>query len=162
MTANAVLDELATIFPQASLATHAEGLRELTFPRLNGNDYWFHMVAGPRLLQVGAWLGEVDGPQPSFWYMPFESDSFAQDAEHFRRVSLDVLLRRTRITQARGMLFCTFLCEALCEGVWTRVYKNGYLRLTIRDLPRIPGRRHVYTADKTLIPTRSASSEEKG
>lgn len=161
MLANEVLDQFATLFPQALVTTPAEGFRELIFPRMDGNEYWFHLAVGHGLLQLGAWLGEAGKPQAPFWYMPFEPDEGTQEVELFQRISLEVLLHRTRITQVRGMLFCTFLCEAWHEGVWTRVYKNGYFRPTIRGLPRIVGRRHVYTADKMLLLAGAASSPAK-
>ena len=87
--------------------------------------------------------------------MPLDLAGYATDLErltHFHDVAFDVLLHRTQITQVRGLLFNTFLCEAYRDGAWKRVYRNGYLRLTIRDVPRIAGRRHVYCAGELLSP----------
>ena len=154
MTEDALVADLLKRFPQASLRDLDPGSRELCFPHLVGNDSWYHATFGS-VLQLGAWIAPYGEPQPSFWYMPFDLDAYATDLErltHFREAAFDVLLHRTRITQVRGLLFSTFLCEACQDGTWKRVYRNGYLRLTIRDVPRIAGRRHTYSAGELLSP----------
>ena len=149
MTQDALQADLLKQFPQASLRDLGTDLRELCFPHRSGNDYWYHAMFGS-ILRLGAYLAPYGEEQPSFWYMPFEADDYATDLErvaHFRDVAFDVLRHRTRITLVRGLLFSTFRCEAYRDGAWKRIYNNGYLRLTFRDLPWIAGRRHVYNAD---------------
>lgn len=147
MTQDVLLAELLNEFPQAALKDPAPGFREICFPHLPGNDYWYYATFGS-LLQLSACLAPYGEPQPAFWLMPFEcaGDPTEADLAAFRDALFAVLRHPTRITQLRGLLFTMFRCEVHHDGAWKRVFQNGYLRLTIRDLPRIAGRRHVYSA----------------
>jgi hypothetical protein len=118
-----------------------------TLERPERADYTFalHIVDGgePQLCALPTGFDE----RTQFWYWPFERADYTSPEEqfrHFEECIRMVLHYPTRITQRKGWLLISFICEAQTAKSWRQIGGNyGCFRLFFRG-PQIADHQHVY------------------